>query len=261
MSKVTKFLSSKAGTTLLFVLAGILLLFSGIGGAKAALMYQSEIYSSEIQLFDIGVSLLENGEIVSYRDYDSSKADGTWKTATGELLVNMLPENEKLKLGVVYPEEIAARNTGTIDEYARIAMTTYWTDPEGQKVRSLSPSLVEFAYDESGAWLEDTDAKTAERRVFYYSKLLPQGETTEPLTSTVRIDDSLASKVTQTVTDNEDGTKTIKTVYDYDGVKFNVEAEVDAIQDHNPDAAAYSAWGMSSDRIAFNNGTVTVANE
>ena len=36
---------------------------------------------------------------------------------------------------------------------------------------------------------------------------------------------------------------TITTTFDYDGVKFCVEARVDAVQDHNAEDAIWSAWG------------------
>ena len=38
-------------------------------------------------------------------------------------------------------------------------------------------------------------------------------------------------------------TKTV-TTFNYDGVKFNLEAEVDAVQTHNARDAIKSAWGV-----------------
>ena len=83
---------------------------------------------------------------------------------------------------------------------------------------------------------------TRERTVLYYSKVLKTEQVTEPFTDTLKINEMIASKVTQEVSKNGNYT-TIKTVYDYDGVKFCVEAKVDAVQDHNAEDAIWSAWG------------------
>lgn len=90
----------------------------------------------------------------------------------------------------------------------------------------------------------DKEASTEERTVLYYSDVLPAGSTTVPFTDTLRINDAIASKVTQEVSQNK-GLKMIKTIYDYDGVMFCVEAKVDAVQDHNAEDAIESAWGRS----------------
>ncbi len=46
------------------------------------------------------------------------------------------------------------------------------------------------------------------------------------------------------VRDNGDGT--ITTVYKYDGVMFNVDVEVDAVQTHNAQDAIRRAWGVDA---------------
>lgn len=51
----------------LFVLAVALLLGSSIGGTRAALTYYSETYTSRIQMYDIGVTLLENDKAISWQ--------------------------------------------------------------------------------------------------------------------------------------------------------------------------------------------------
>ena len=57
------------------------------------------------------------------------------------------------------------------------------------------------------------------------------------------IDDSIGKKVTTTPTE-ENGVKKKVTTFNYDGVKFNLEAEVDAVQTHNAADAIKSAWGV-----------------
>ena len=95
IGKIKRFITSPAGTLAAFALAAVLLLGSSIGGARAALTYYSNTYSSRVRMDDIGVSLLENGTKISWRDYDS-KGDGSWNEATGVLLEHMLPERTVL---------------------------------------------------------------------------------------------------------------------------------------------------------------------
>ena len=56
-----------AATAVMFVAAMALLLFGSVEGTRAALTYYSETYASRVQMYDIGVSLLENGERVSWK--------------------------------------------------------------------------------------------------------------------------------------------------------------------------------------------------
>lgn len=246
-------------TAALFLVALGLLLGSSIGGTRAALTYYSETYSSRIQMYDIGVSLIENGNKVSWRDY-SSAGDGTWDSNTGTLLENMLSEGEKLTLGKKYTEELKIRNTGSINQYVRVSIYKYWLppkaedskeegsgaeDPKAEKLRDLSPDLIKLNLVNLGTdWIEDEGARTAERTVLYYNKLLyaeGQGASETPLfADSLIIDGSIAEKVSQET--SPDG-KTITTTYDYDGVSFRIEVEVDAVQEHNAQDAIWSAWG------------------
>lgn len=112
----------KKTTYVLLALAMVLLLGSALGSTRAALTYYSENYSAEITVNQIGVSLLENGEVVSSRNYENDK----WNETSGELLKNMLGENEKLKLGKKYDETLSVANSGTIDQYVRVRIYKYW---------------------------------------------------------------------------------------------------------------------------------------
>ena len=105
MGKVKEFIKSPKATAAAFALAMVLLLFSSVGGARAALTYYSENYTSRVQMENIGVTLVENGEAISNRDYKSA-SDGTWDENTGTLLGGMLAEGEEVKLGKRYREEL-----------------------------------------------------------------------------------------------------------------------------------------------------------
>lgn len=256
MSRIKRFLTSSAGTLTLFALAVGLLLFSSVGGARAALTYYSETYTSRVQMYDIGVSLVENGTVVASRDYDTKKNDGSWKINAGQsgvLLGNLLKEGESFRVGVEYPEELAVKNSGTINQYVRVNLYRYWLDEKGEKLTTLSPDLIDLELDTGGGWILDEEASdTAERTVLYYNRALGAGETSRPFARSLRIDTGVAASVTQTREETGNGTK-ITTTYDYDGVCFYVEATVDAVQEHNAQDAILSAWGR---RVAVSSGGI-----
>lgn len=125
MKKVKNFLTSPKVSLGAFVLAVALLGFSSIGGARAALTYYSDNYVSRVQMQDIGVTLLENGNAVSGDE---------------ALLQNLVNEKdgEEFKLGMTYPEAISVQNTGSINEYVRVTIYKYWLDESGKKIQTLS---------------------------------------------------------------------------------------------------------------------------
>ena len=72
---------------ILLAASALLLVFSTVGSTRAALTYYSENYAAEVTVSSIGISLTENGKIVSHRDYTHS--DDKWHETTGELLQNL----------------------------------------------------------------------------------------------------------------------------------------------------------------------------
>lgn len=249
MKKIRKFLASPVVTLSAFVLAAGLLLFSSIGGARAALTYYSETYSSHVELSEIGVRLVENGSDI-----------------TGELL---LPDMEEdVKLGKTYREELAVRNSGEINQFVRVTIYKYWLVPENgsgseensedqwQKSQELGPDLINLHLTEGSGWIEDSGAATAERTVLYYNKVLKcaegdtPGETTELFADTLTIEGRTAQIVRQ-----EPVNGGIKTTYAYDGARFCIEVRVDAVQEHNAQAAIWSAWGR---KVTVNDGILSL---
>lgn len=267
MNKIKRIISMPSVTVAAFALSAVLLLTSGVGGARAALTYYSEVYSTRVAVSSIGVALNENGEAVSRRDYDG---DGQWSQETGVLLSQMLKEDTSVKLGKAYPEELSVTNSGRIGQYVRVSVHRYWTENadnstmDGEKNREISPAMIRLTLDgrdvgelarETG-WLVDEDASTPERTVLYYSRMLAPGETTALFADTLTIDPEVASRVTQTEKTGADGkSKVITTTYDYDGFRFCVEAKVDAVQEHNARDAVYSAWGRS---VSIGDGTLSL---
>lgn len=229
----------KKTTYVLLALAMVLLLGSALGSTRAALAYYSENYSAEITVNQIGVSLLENGEVVSSRNYENDK----WNETSGELLQNMLGENEKLKLGKKYDETLSVANSGTIDQYVRVRIYKYWMKEDGStKDTSLSPDLIRLNLVNSGQWINpNPDAKDQECTELYYKGVLPAGSSTAAFADGLVID----SKIAEEVEVKQDG-NVITTTYKYDGVQFHVDAEVDAVQTHNAQDAIRSAWGVDA---------------
>ncbi len=245
MKKRKRLMGSRTGTMLLAGAAVVLLLTGGVGTTRAALTYYSENYTAQMELKNIGVTLVETSaqgtKDISNRDYTGTGDE--WNETTGELLTDMLKESgDKLKLGQAYTEELSVRNTGTIDEYVRVRIYKSWTDPDGGKNTSLSPSLIALHLTENG-WILDEASSTEERTVLYWPKILKTGASTAALCDTLTIDSSIANKVTkETVTEN--GVTQTTTAFKYDGVKFHLQAEVDAVQTHNAADAIKSAWGV-----------------
>lgn len=295
MKGLKKVLSSPAFSTISFLLAGVLLFFGGIGGARAALQYYSDDYQAEMDVHDIGVSLLENGERVSYRDYigrgqvDSSNLSTdeqkNWDHSSGldsldddiydPLLVRFSADydgedKEEFKLGKKYKEEISVRNSGTVDQYVRVTIYKYWLIGT-EKDRELKPTQIDLHLNEANVgegkdWVIDKDSSTDERTVLYYTKLLKceanlkDGESNETstVTDTLMVDPDVARIVTQDAAEKKvDGKtyKTLTTTYDYDGRQFCVEARVDAVQDHHADDAVLSAWGRE---VTVSNGSLSL---
>lgn len=251
MKGMKKFFTSVPGLILIFTLAVLPLIFSSVGGARAALTYYSETYASQVEMFDIGVSLLENGTVVSNRDYYNQVADGSWNEHTGVLLANMLTgadgKKDKLAFNKKYTEELQAKNSGTIDTYVRVTLYKYWVDKDGNKTYTLSPSLIDLnlcniaGADGDQCWIKEDAATTEERTVLYYNKLLPAGATTPKFTDTLSISGDIDGNISSYT--KEDGT--VVTTYNYNDYKFIVEATVDSVQDHNAEAAILSAWGKN----------------
>ena len=208
-------------TVLLLAASAVLLVGSGVGSARAALTYYSENYSVQMNMQSIGVSLVENDQVVSSRDYaDADKWEGTTE---GSLLSNLLGEDEKFTPGKKYDEAISVTNSGNIDTFVRVTITKSWQDANSGKNTSLDPQLIELNYLTDNGWVIAADQSTTERTVLYYTKALPVGESTPALSDTIRINESIASEVNKTVKDN-----TITYTYKYDGYTFHLDAEVDA---------------------------------
>lgn len=150
MKKKKKSFSVKP--VILLSAAALLLLGSTVGSARAALTYYSENYSVQMSTSNIGVSLIENGDKISYRDYNENDE---WNESTGTLLSDL--KKEKLVLGKTYDEKLSVTNSGSIDSYVRVILYKSWSKGEGEnavKDTTLSPALIDLNLTGNG-WTED----------------------------------------------------------------------------------------------------------
>ena len=261
MKKFRRFITSPLATLLGFVLAIGLLLTGTIGGARAADLIESDFYTAGLELYDIGVTLNENGFAVGSRDY-VPYSDYVWDEDFQPLLTKMLEESDGvLQLGRAYTEELSVTNSGTIDEYVRVTVNSYWQDAKGNKIPSLDPSTIDLQWENmvhssegNGApWVMDDAATTSERNVLYYRTILTG--TVSDLTEVIKDSVPFTSKITinadlpYTVSQHQEG-NVIITDYIYDDMTFQLEVTVDAVQTHNARDAMKSAWGLTDADIA-----------
>ncbi len=240
MKKFRDFLSKPAVTAVLFALALLLLGSGTVGGARAALNIQSEYYNSEVELNDIGVALIEK------------QADDSFKVVAGKNALMgetsqigaAIKADGKLLPGKTYSEVLAVRNTAEINEYVRVSVFKYWQDANGNKIPEMDSKWIKLGFVTGNGWTIDTSSTTEERTMLYYGTDIAPGMDTTPFLSTVTIDDTVLTKVSQS-TSVENGVTVIRTTYIYNGNRFCIEVLVDGVQDHNADQAKLSAWGVN----------------
>ncbi len=216
---------SSAVTGLILALALVLLLFSTVGGAMAALSIRTDssghAFVADFATRHIGVQALCNGEVASGKGAMDSVISGT--PAPGKN----------------YDFELKAKNTGTIDEYVRLTIYKYWMK-DGKKDTSLDPSLIHVNLDSSN-WIQDDTYTDGERIVLYYKNPLAVGETTpDAATASVAVDAEILK-----VLELKEGSKTTYT-YVYNGAEVGLTVEVAGVQTHNAKDAILSAWGVAN---------------
>lgn len=237
-------------TIALFAVAATLLTFSVVGSSQAALNYFSDTYGATVSMQDIGVTLTENGKDnrISWRDYDSEKDDANeennWDQHEGELAANMLAEGEQLKLGQRYTEQLAVTNSGNIDEYVRVSVYKYWEDASGVKQPQLDSGLIRLDIPEGSGWRKISESE--ERTVLFYELPLEPGETSSNFLEAITLDAMGIEQSVERVNVTHNGNQTVfETEYTYNGCKFVLRADVDAVQTHHAEDAMRSAWGVS----------------
>lgn len=237
MERLKKFLSASRLNVVIFVLAASLVLAATIGAASATIVYLAETYGSEVDMAQIGVTLMENGNDISRRDYTGK--DDSWVEETGTLLENMLTATGgELKMNHQYEEQLSVRNSGSIDVYVKVTIYQYWEDKNGTKIANVDPlwpdmPLCDLNIPTGKGWIEDVNARTTERTVLIYQYILEAGDSTQLFADTI----CFSGNVAGIFDENRD--------YVYNGARFVLRVDVDAVQVHNAEGAIQSAWGIN----------------
>ena len=235
----------------LALIAAAALLFAGgtFTATRAVLNIFSPEHFLEFETSNQAVRLMENG------------------SPAGSLLSTL---NKKVSPGMNYTEEIAARNDSDVSQFVRIVVRKYWMDGnnkvhsfgdtvDGETVTIPDPDKIKLTLANNGLWQKNDLESTVEREVYYYKNAVPSKGVTEPLTSKIKVDSSVADPYTTDPLidpDNMPVGKTITYVYDYDGYKICLEAEAQSVQTHNAQKAVMSLWGMPN--VTVSGSTLTV---
>ena len=239
------------------IAAAMTVIFSSTNETRSALSYESEMYKAQMETSSIGVSLVENGTVVAYRDNIIVADDNRWDYWPKEYphvgqILGVIGENEHAEIGREYREELAVKNSGNIPTYVRLIIRKYWVDGTGKRV-DKNPELIQLHRVNTDVWKEDTAWKNngthPETTVLYYTRELPPQDgqnITPPATDWLKIDGLAATTVKENWVRLENGGYRVTTEYSYDGLQFVVEVEADAVQTHNASDAMMSAWGLDA---------------
>lgn len=205
----------------LLAMLGLPLILSGsFGTAYAALRSESNPYTTRIETSHIYCKLLEedlNGKITKREGKDTLLKD-----------LQKLNDNNEFNVGQTYSKKLYIQNDSDIPEYVRAIIYRYWTDETGKRV-DVDPSLIEIDIPDN-AWNIDKSASTTERTILWRKDALNANETSEPFTTSIRINPKVSSEYLK-----------------YKGLTFHVEAQADAVQTHSAQNAMNSAWGYAYD--------------
>ena len=247
---------------LVLIAAGAIGSFAATGGNPTV---KSENYTAWFYMNHLQVHFLENGEDVCGGE---NTLDGANKIK-GELLGQLGYKDGVLgeaEPGMLYKEELGARNSQDIPIYVRMNVKKYWVEVNddgtaGDKTTVLAPKYIHLTYGDKDynddAWILDESVSTTETKTYYYKNELQPDEDTDSLFDSLVIDNKLAEKEkTEESFNEETGVTTYKYIYKYDGYGFMIEADVQAVQTHNANDAIKSQWGVSN--VKAEDGTLTV---
>lgn len=226
---------------IVLILVIIIILIEIINNIQNIKKINTELLAAgTIYMENIGVSIVENNNIVAWRNYGDS---GQWNENKGNLFYKMIGEGENLVIGKKYANEIKIRNTGAIDEYVRVTINKNWVDESENIIRMLEPQRIELQIpDESSNWIKDENSSNNSKTIFYYKKPLLKGQDTEPILNAIKISPNTINNYTYTKAVTADG-EIITTKNNYDGIRFKIDIEVAAVQNNNAEDAILSAWG------------------
>lgn len=180
----------------------------------------------EIEISNIGVSIIENGTEINR---------GTSGDTINQVILSEM-EEEGVKIGKKYREELSVKNSGSIDAYTRVIIVKKW------EKTNLSPYTILIERETNNGWIIDETQSTPQKIILYYTKPISPEEVTPNFIESVMIDPNIASAVTTNRIEDTNGYKSIEMSYDYNNMDFTLEIEADVIQTHNAVDAIKEVW-------------------
>lgn len=159
--------------------------------------------------------------------------------------------NETLKIGKKYQSNLRVYNPeGGIDEYARATIYLQLVDEAGniitdENIYKKIEDAIDIEYGENWIYDEGATAITQNkgiRKVLYHSKIIKIGEHTSNFLSGITLNGKiLNAKSTTARTENNGTVNTI--TYDLEGMKLQIEVQVETVQTGHAEDAILSSWG------------------
>lgn len=235
----------------LFVCSLALLTATTVLGAQALPSQQSGEYTSDLQMYEIGIAIQEGDEETDVWK-DIATEPGVTSNGAFQSIIDagIVP-------GVIYDDNFRVKNTGTIDEYVRVVIYKYWTD-NGKKDFSADAGLIDLGLSDSENWIVDEKNSTDEKTILIYAypisaaSITDEGETVSAGTTDVFLESLSINgdikkdyKVIEKTEHTDKGATYTTIVYDYayNGKGFKIELEADGVQTHHAEDAIKSAWG------------------
>lgn len=193
----------------------------------------------------IATAISQGENIIAGKIYNSSEdkfeeVNNEWNIA-----------NETLKIGKKYQSNLRVYNPeGGIDEYARATIYLQLVDEAGniitdENIYKKIEDAIDIEYGENWIYDEGATAITQNkgiRKVLYHSKIIKIGEHTSNFLSGITLNGKiLNAKSTTARTENNGTVNTI--TYDLEGMKLQIEVQVETVQTGHAEDAILSSWG------------------
>ena len=189
------------------------------------------------------VSMLFSGTQAARASYDYISKDTTNVVTISNVGIKLVYENERadvVTVGQKIEQKVAIENTGKIAAYVRLQFQKYWTEPdtiddEGNKTegeqsadsRRNDVQNIFLDIKDDADWTDENWTYNRKDGCYYYKKLLPVGEKTEPLPYTYYVTDGVLEDVT------DEAGNVIGRQYksEYENLQGNVKAYGEAVQE------------------------------
>ena len=235
-------------TIALFAAALVLLVSGGTMGTKAALNVTGVPYEEALQTDEVAVQITEDGKQVGTKDPITIDTKPT--------IFKSVPDT--FEPGKTENANVGVSNTGSADAYVRVMVHKYWLKmnekTEGmEKSLALSPSYIEPITTSKWKAVKGASGdKETETMIYYYQGKLDAKASAQLFTG-IRINEKVLTngRVEAKTSTTEGGVTVINYIYEYDGLKFVVEAEAQAVQTHNAEEAIKSVWGVDSSVVGL----------